>query len=833
MSRLLWFVLLLPALGNAQPALPPFDPAPFLIDTTIVPLPVNCPQTTPRAAFDGTNYLMVWSGPWHGSTDSIVGTRLTQSGSILDAGGIRLGIGTAPGVAFGAGNYLVVWEQDSAIRCARVTLAGAVIDTPLTVSGVHGAAPAVTFDGIDYLVTWGGQDLYAARVSPAGAVLDPGGILVSGASGVQEFPAVASDGANCLVTWQDARPGGYYDIYGARITPQGSVLDPGGIAISTAAFSQSSPAIAFDGTNYLVAWQDYRTTDFDIYAGRVTPAGAVLDPDGLPIATSAIYQRYPSLAYGQGSYLVTWERWDGANNQGIWGARIQTSGVPRDSGFCIAPGVGSFAPAVSGGSGYLVAWEKSGIWANWVDTSGAVRYPTDAPVYAAANNQRQPGAAFNGTHYLVVWQDERAGDTADIRGIRVSRFGTQVDPRPITISAAQKVQGNPAAASNGTDFLAVWADLRSDTTRVYAARVSQNGVVLDTAGIRVCSSSGSQLAPVVAGNGSNYLVAWTDGRGSPGRIYAARVTSAGTVLDPQGFPVCSNAAGEQLPGVSSDGTNWLAVWTDSRAGSAIFGARIDADGHVLDSSGFPVSPGLTSESYPAVAWCGDRYAVVWWRAPRAINGAFVSASGAVLDTTGAIGSGRFPAVAFDGTNAAVAWENSTGRDIYGATVSLTGTRLDSFALAATSATEYGPELAAGGSGRVLAVYSARVDTAAGRPWYCRRIVGDRTAFGGVSAGSPVVPPSPLAVFPNPFKSNIFISLGHLTAGPLDHLSLRIYDAQGRLIRALHPSPRAPSPTYLSWDATDSRGLPVPPGIYFVTVTSGSMTATHPVTHVRN
>jgi len=250
-----------------------------------------------------------------------------------------------------------------------------------------------------------------------------------------------------------------------------------------------------------------------------------------------------------------------------------------------------------------------------------------------------------------------------------------------------------------------------------------------------------------------------------------------------------------------------------------------------------ISPDTLTKFYPAVAYCGDRYFVVWNRPPRSTDGAFVSPAGVILDTVTSVWNQgivqRYPTVAFDGTNAAVAWETGTGNDIYGTTVSLTGTRLDTFALAATNGKEYGPKLTAGPNGRVLAVYSGWVDTAAGRPWHCQRILGDLAAFGGVAAESSIVPRPSLTVFPNPFHSRLSISLGHLTTGPLDHFSLRIYDAQGRLIRTLRPSPLAPNSSSVSWDATDFRGLPVPAGIYFITATSGLATETRPVTLVRS
>ena len=44
---------------------------------------------------------------------------------------------------------------------------------------------------------------------------------------------------------------------------------------------QTVPAVAYDGTNFLVVWQDPREdgTQYDIYGARVSPAGTLLHQD--------------------------------------------------------------------------------------------------------------------------------------------------------------------------------------------------------------------------------------------------------------------------------------------------------------------------------------------------------------------------------------------------------------------------------------------------------------------------------------------------------------------------------------------------------------------------
>jgi hypothetical protein len=65
-------------------------------------------------------------------------------------------------------------------------------------------------------------------------------------------------------------------------------LDDGEFLIDTSGVhAEAVPAVAFDGANYLVTWMDYRSGSSDIYAARVTPQGTVLDPSGIPVSTAA------------------------------------------------------------------------------------------------------------------------------------------------------------------------------------------------------------------------------------------------------------------------------------------------------------------------------------------------------------------------------------------------------------------------------------------------------------------------------------------------------------------------------------------------------------------
>src|SRR5687767_13867454 len=161
------------------------------------------------------------------------------------------------------------------VRTALVTaLLALCVAAPA--AGQQRYAPAVAFDGTNYLVVWQEQrpgatrDLYAARVSEAGVVLDPLGIPISKAAGSQWAPAVAFDGSSFVVVWQDDRSAATRpDVYGARVSPAGVLLDPGGTPISSGPGGQLMPAVAGTGTGSFVVWMD----GSDIRGARVSPAG--------------------------------------------------------------------------------------------------------------------------------------------------------------------------------------------------------------------------------------------------------------------------------------------------------------------------------------------------------------------------------------------------------------------------------------------------------------------------------------------------------------------------------------------------------------------------------
>jgi hypothetical protein len=755
------------------PLTPGLDDGEFLIDTSITYVSAPGDQDNPALAFDGANFLVTWADYRSGSSYDIYAARVTPQGTVLDPSGIPVSTAANdqwhPALAFDGANFLVAWQDRRSgsyypdIYAARVTPQGTVLDPngiPVSTAADWQGLPALGFDGANFLVVWmdyrsSSYDIYAARVTPQGTVLDPNGIPVSTAASDQRYPALAFDGANLLVTWADCRSGSYSDIYAARVTPQGTVLDPNGIPVSTAANSQYSSAIAFDGANFLVTWDDYRSgSSYDIYAARVTPQGTVLDPSGIPVSTAASDQRYPALAFDGADFLVAWTDQRSGSYSDIYAARVTPQGTVLDpNGIPVSTATyWQESPALAfDGANFLVTWgdNRSGssfdIYAARVTPQGTVLDPNGIPVSTAANSQWYPALAFDGANFLVTWQDWRSG-ASDIYATRVTPQGTVLDTNGIPVSAAAYSQLFPDIAFDGANSLVTWADYRSGSSDIYAARVTPQGTVLDPNGIPVSNATNDQQYPAIAFDGANFLVTWADYRSGSSDIYAARVTPQGTVLDPNGIPVSTAADDQWHPAIAFDGANFLVTWQDWRSGtySDIYAARVTPQGTVLDPNGIPVSTAAYDQWYPALAFDGANFLVTWEDCRSGssfdIYAARVTPQGTVLDPSGipvstAAYDQWFLDLAFDGANFLVTWQDyrsGTYWDIYAARVTPAGVVFDTGPAVRQEGDQIYPALARGAGDQMFLVYQGWAGTVGGKTYNTDRIWGKFGPFPGIA-----------------------------------------------------------------------------------------------------
>jgi hypothetical protein len=722
---------------------------PVAIDPLISPeFPLDRPASSPTiandvaVAFNGTHFLVVWEELAGGY--AIRGARWSSGGGLTDPTGITIAnlplAQDVEGVTVSAagGDWLVAWSHHECPACTvgipwrvygkRVSGAGAVLDgSPIAISSRDGAvAPVAAAIGSEHFVVWeqyytAGLAVDGARVTTAGTVAAR--FAVSANYGATR-PAVASDGTRYLAAWQDSRNQATtgMDIYGRRFAATGSPLDGSDFAISTAAAGQTMPGVAGSTAGFLVSWNDFRnqaTSHTDIYGARVSGAGVVQDPAGIPICNFAGTQNlkgHGAVGADATGFLVAWsEDYDQpASTRNVWGARVSSAGAVSPANgrlLCNAAQDQAWPVVALGGSQYLVAFldgrnsPSSAFGAQ--DVFGVLVNSDATPVssvgFAISRTETQieswPAVAFNGQNYLAVWGDRRraAASGYDIFGMRISPTGVLLDPQSLMVCNAPGDQIRPDVAALGGEFFVVWDDARAGIGNydIYGLRFSGDGARLGTE-FAVSSSAASQTAPAVAAGTSGYLVAWQDYRNfaaSSEDIYAARVTAAGSVQDAAGFPVCTYTGVQAVPAVAFNGSSFFVVWEDAwnvvTYGRDIFGAQVSAAGVVSPFQGMEVCSLAGDQLAPAIAAQRDQFLVVWHDMRNVattyedIYGGRISPGFSRLDGDGfaicnGAGTQWYPSVAPYLTGYYVAWTDlrnsfvTTEEDVYGTAVSSSG-----------------------------------------------------------------------------------------------------------------------------------------------------------------
>ncbi len=323
-------------------------------------------QSVPHAIADGTGGVyVVWEDFRAGAAPRLYAQRLTAAGTRAagwPADGLRLCTRSgaqreARPVPDGAGGLLVAWEDyrvpQSRIVATRVlgdgTFATGWPDTGRIVAPATGGqvAPAAIPDGAGgAIVAWsdgrGGvttlTDVYAQRVRGDGTTAPgwpPGGIAVCAAPGAQQRPALAPDGAGgALLAWSDPRSG-QFNIYAQRVTAAGAVA-PGwladGISVCIAAPGQFDPVIAGDGLGRsFIAWVDARggAGNSDLYLQRLEGDGSEsLAADGIPLCAAPGDQLVPRIvADGFGGVVLAWQDGRFAPAARLFAHRLTDSGA--------------------------------------------------------------------------------------------------------------------------------------------------------------------------------------------------------------------------------------------------------------------------------------------------------------------------------------------------------------------------------------------------------------------------------------------------------------------------------------------------------------------------
>ena len=694
---------------------------------------VNAPygRWYPSVASNGDGFFAVWIDQRGYAFDSIVGTRISADGQILDPHGLVLGLGRTepPQVVWDGSAYQVVWTQRS------YTAQG---QQPARIMGARVAAD--------------GRVVSAARVLKENAYTGNGNFA-------------ASNGNVTVVAYRNHFPGWPGDV-------RALVLDGGGNLIyDQTLVEDNSPrddlTVATSGSDFLFAWTVSIGSDRFIEASSLDENGESLVRTPKLIGDG----QTPRIASSGQQFLIMAQRVLGTPT---WVGRIVVAELQNVSPTCALPNdrdVEDPSVVFRNGQYDFIAWDPEDMLVTArLDLAGCAATTTLRELHPVGTDLDNvfPSAATNGRVVLgawTVWREIEGSGRSDIYA-RVYSGASQLDAstEPILLSRSGNSQRWPSIASGGTNHLVAW---REPDYSIWAARTGADGQPLDGRGTRL-----SRLAytePRVAFDGRFYVVAWTewgqlelrwidpatgavvaertrfeDNGGNVGLAATPEATylawigeeydmrvlripnDTHDVAGPSVVVTPDTGRGHTDPMLSWNGSTLLAAWTEFETSRGdppqiirlrVLAARVTPELTLLDTPPLVVAgrEDLVSGP-PSVASNGADWLLVWDGGSAGIRARRLLHDGRFDEFTPTfLTHGLLPAVAWDGTRYALvwqdAWHNSTD---YGQRALRLGTIPSAGPLGVTAGASIAaidtypsaaPSLARVGDGRVAVVYT--------------------------------------------------------------------------------------------------------------------------------
>lgn len=226
----------------------------------------------------------------------------------------------------GNGGAVVVWQEFSgrSIMAGKVGPDGSWLWASSVTTGMNRKSNhKVINDGQEgAIVVWeeiveGNSDIYGQRLSLSDGTIWSSSFPVCADPSQQINPQIVPDGQRgAIITWTDFRNGnGNPDIYAQRIDSNGNPIWPkNGIAVCMKEGEQGNPVIINDlisntTTGAIIAWEDMREGNWDIYAAKVG-TDTYSDSEtggGKLMAGGLLEQRSPRLVSdNQGGGFISW-----------------------------------------------------------------------------------------------------------------------------------------------------------------------------------------------------------------------------------------------------------------------------------------------------------------------------------------------------------------------------------------------------------------------------------------------------------------------------------------------------------------------------------------------
>ncbi len=388
--------------------------------------------------------------------------------------------------AAGDDGFLIVWNDDGAIRARHLSPSGAP-DAESMLLGLASplAAVAATWHRGRFIVAWPGG---TRSVSGSVVVTMPAAIPTDAT-----HPGIASNGTTAVVTFLN---GG---VVGRRVDDfDTQTAHPLEIAVR----EQTAVSGAYHASMYGVAWQE---NENEMRFGRFTSSGARLDGQGIVVESHVILKAsLLAVAASEESFLIV----SLGLSSTLFVARVSRNGTLLDSNPLPLPLTHSESlqtlTVLAHGAGFVVLIAfRSGLIA--IPIAGVGADPVGTPVVVSTDSTDAIASAWDGNGWLVAYRV----DTGKLMAFRLSpALVARALPRPIAEGAAHALD-----VACDADCVAAWyedVDPRFAST-IHTRRIASDDQLSPPASVALTGIP--RTRPFLIAVTEGYKLTWSDSGG--------------------------------------------------------------------------------------------------------------------------------------------------------------------------------------------------------------------------------------------------------------------------------------------------------------------------------
>jgi MYXO-CTERM domain-containing protein len=545
-------------------------------------------------AFNGTEVLFVEQAVGVGAPSTCYGGRLDQSGAALDSA-LHTYPDSTPctAIASNRSTFLTTARDMTGVSALEIGNDGAPAGSIMTSAGSN----IQLFTKTPVLLASDGSHYLQISLPVHGiqrTLLDTHGTVVAAPTDIEltpvtvSAPAVASNGDSFLTIWSDSRLGGNNGVYGTVVARDGTVVAKGLPISQSGQFypNVGPPALAWNGSKYLAAWARHPGLGLTLIS---SDARSTTD-----LMTNATAYYGPAVASNGSGYLVVWT--DVRNLvSDIYMTRVDGAGTVLDGdGVKIATASsvlneGTLPRVASSGRGYSLVWphriDNSHLEAELAvisDTGSMLLSPTSISV----NQSDVDGTdiACGPQSCLAVWT---SGQRVFLRSLAPSG-SPLTDPSPLSGAA-----GSPRVAWNGTEFVVTSLD-----GGIYNARFVKSDGSLSAGPVAIFGrgDAGSSSTPTSYALGSNGAgIAFAAENPAPANtLFGAWFTDDGAPPPEGGVGLGGDARGNGNGGTDGTSAASTAGSTTTSGGTAGNSTNGTAGSGSAGTTGAATSSGATA-----------------------------------------------------------------------------------------------------------------------------------------------------------------------------------------------------------------------------------------------